>query len=95
MNRQERWEKIRARGPWPFILRYGVLYWGIGTGLLFSIVFPIAANDDASFMNVLPLAIPLFCLGGLLWGFLMWKFMEKGNQGGQLTSEPDDTLDSE
>jgi len=32
-KRDARWERIRAKGKWPFIFKFGVLFWGVLTPL--------------------------------------------------------------
>ena len=76
----EKWEKQRAKGKWNYILIYGVLGWGVGTGILFSLVFPLvteAMGDKAPFLPVFAGSIVLFPLGGVAWGYWMWILAEK------------------
>ena len=77
-NKFEKWEKIREKGMWHFIFKYGVLYWGVSTAVLFSIVIPIVvrSSENVSFIKVFPLSILLFPLGGLAFGALMWIYCE-------------------
>jgi|GEM_PF-220946 len=77
----EKWEKRRAKGKWNFILIYGVLAWGAGTGIAFSLIFPLAMEAMGSrppFLPVFALSIIGFPLGGVAWGYWMWTYMEKG-----------------
>ncbi len=76
----EKWEKLRAKGKWNYILIYGVLGWGVGTGILFSLGFPLvteAMGDKAPFLPVFAGSIVLFPLGGIAWGYGMWILAEK------------------
>ncbi len=43
-NAFSKWEKLRAKGMWHFIVLYGVLLWGIGTAVLFSLIFTLASG---------------------------------------------------
>jgi hypothetical protein len=76
----EKWEKLRAKGKWNYILLYGVLGWGVSTGILFSLIFPLgmaATGSSAPFLPVFALSIVLFPLGGVAWGYSMWISQEK------------------
>lgn len=73
-------ERLLEKGMKHYVLKYGVLYWGVSTALLFSVAFTIVMNllldVEVSFFLVLPGALVLFPLGGILWGIRMWSFME-------------------
>jgi membrane protein implicated in regulation of membrane protease activity len=76
----EKWEKRRAKGKWNFILVYGVLAWGVGTGAAFSLIFPLAMEAVGSrppFLPVFALSIVGFALGGVAWGYGMWTYLER------------------
>jgi hypothetical protein len=78
-DRFAKWERLRAKGKWDFIVKYGVLGWGVTTGVLFSIIFPwmLPFPNKPSFWLMLPLSLVLFPLGGVAWGYFMWIFSEK------------------
>jgi uncharacterized membrane protein len=76
-NKLEKWEKLRAKGKWNYILIYGVLLWGASTAILFSLIFPLAMGGKVTFLPVFALSIVLFPLGGIAWGYFMWTFIEK------------------
>ena len=78
-NRFERWERIRAKGKCSFILKYGVVYFGLGTALAFSVIFSLVV-PNASFLSVLPWSIILFPLGGVVWAVIMWALSERAYQ---------------
>lgn len=78
-NRFERWERTRAKGKWSFVLIYGVIYWGLGTALAFSVIFPLVV-PNVSFMSVLPWSIIMFPLGGAVWAVIMWALSERTYQ---------------
>lgn len=73
-NRAQRWERIRAKGPIHFVIVYGVLAWGIGTALLFSLFMSLIAGWD---LTRLLLALLLFPLGGFIWGGVTWVVSER------------------
>ena len=72
--------KAASQGKWNYILMYGVLGWGVGTGVLFSLFFPLvteAMGDKAPFLPVFAGSMVLFPLGGIAWGYGMWIYAEK------------------
>ncbi len=71
-----RWAITRQRGRFRFILILGVLIWGIGTAVLFSI-FMAAQRGFDHFVWDLGLALILFPIGGYFWGSWMWRFNER------------------
>ncbi len=77
MNEVQRskWEQTRKIGRRSFILRYGVLGWGVPTAILFSVFMSL--KNGASFLSVLPLAIVLFPVGGIAFGGIMWALSER------------------
>ena len=79
-DKLEKWEKLRAKGKWTYILIYGVLAWGVSTGILFSLIWPLAMEAMGSkppFLPVFAFSIVGFPLGGVAWGYCMWIYIEK------------------
>lgn len=68
------WAKIHARGRWAFIMIYGVLCWGVFSGVLMAIF--MSFSPDRTFLGALKTYLPFFMVGGVFWGFLMWVFAE-------------------
>ena len=94
----DKWEITRAKGMWNFILTYGSLRWGLMTGLLFGISFPLCMMLCGSEFHLLRSAflltasLILFPIGGIVWGYCMWIFMEKAyweNKASELALESD------
>ena len=73
-NKLENWENWRAKGPWNFVLKVGVLGWGLGCAMLFAPLF--AWLTGAPFWPVLGLALILWPLGGIVVGYGLWLFNE-------------------
>ncbi len=94
VEQQRGWEKTRAMGHSSFLLRFGVLLFGVCSALLFSLIFPFATrrilHDQTSFMDTLPLALPLFILGGLVFGEYFWRRAEADYRKWQRTQTNDD-----
>jgi len=74
----EKWAKLSKLGRRGFILRYGVLGWGVPTAILFSLVQAYSDGWDTFLLRLVP-ALVLFPLGGILWGAMMWRFLERRN----------------
>jgi uncharacterized BrkB/YihY/UPF0761 family membrane protein len=71
--RLARWERIKQRGIWRFILIRGVLGWGLPGGILFSI-FQIYSSKPLPFLwyfSVL-IILGLWVVGGVFFGLFMW-----------------------
>lgn len=77
MNDDKKWEETREAGRASFVLRYGVLAWGVTTGLLFTLIRVLEEGADANVPLTLATSLLLFPLGGILWGHTMWWFCEK------------------
>ncbi|MBN1796024.1 MAG: hypothetical protein JW804_05065 [Sedimentisphaerales bacterium] len=80
----EKWAKIKEKGKADYIIKYGVLGWGVTTAILFSIVFSTIVsrmNKETSFLlTLLGLSLLVFPLGGIAWGYFMWNYMGKAYQ---------------
>lgn len=70
-------EKRLAMPKWKFILIYGVLAWGVLTAFMFTAMsMMITKRTFAQMMEGdLWINLILFPLGGVLYGWLMHKFM--------------------
>lgn len=82
------WKMMQQRGMRRFILVYGVLGWGVPSGILFSLVYWIWDMGIPP-MIITPIAIILCPIGGILWGWVMWhffKWMYGTPQGGRSDS---------
>jgi hypothetical protein len=67
--RLARWEKIKQRGFWRFVLLRGALGWGLSMGII-GIVFEFVSRRAEAFPWYLILG--LFLAGGFLWGIATW-----------------------
>lgn len=66
---------LQAGQKWRFVFRYGVLGWGIITGVLFQIFGVITGSKNT--LVSWPLTIGIFMIGGLFWGLFMWHWIQR------------------
>jgi hypothetical protein len=74
----EKLAKISQLGRTQYVLRFGVLGWGIPSAILFSVIQGYRFGWDG-FLVQLILALIIFPLGGILFGRLMWRLLVKKN----------------
>ena len=70
---RKKWEKVRSRGQLDFIVRFGVLAWGIPSGVLFSIWKHWDQTSSVSWWE----PIIIFAIVGIGFGATMWWRFEK------------------
>lgn len=70
-----KWEKTRKLGMVKYILLHGVFYWGLPMAL-FLTAFNYKILNQGTLKAQLSINIPLFILGGALFGFLTWRTYE-------------------
>ena len=78
-SRQQRlasWGETRRKGRRHFIVMRGALGWGVSTALTWTLVMWLIAPEFNVLPN-LPLALVMFPLGGLVWGWIIWESTEK------------------
>ncbi|MCB5225573.1 hypothetical protein JAO78_001910 [Alishewanella sp. 16-MA] len=71
-------EKLKAlvrKGKWSYVLKHGVLGWGVPTAILWSAIMHFI--DSIPFNESIFLALVLFPIGGLFWGLFMWFFIKR------------------
>ncbi len=66
------------QGKWRYIFLYGVLGWGIGSAILYSLFLHITGS--AHFTSSIKLALILFPIAGFFWGLVMWRILNKKHQ---------------
>lgn len=65
-----------AKGRNNFIWKRGVLGWGLGTAVLWSILMQVISPQEPLWLRPL-IAVILFPIGGYVWGVWAWKLAEK------------------
>ncbi len=67
--RLARWQRIKERGIWRFVLLRGVLGWGVPMAVFGTIYEHVSHKEEA----LPPYFIVGLCLaGGFIWGLGMW-----------------------
>ncbi|GGW64009.1 hypothetical protein [Alishewanella tabrizica] len=77
MNQQKS-EKLKAviqKGKWSYVLKHGVLGWGVLTAILWSAIMHFIGSIP--FTESIFLALVLFSIGGVFWGLCMWFFINR------------------
>jgi hypothetical protein len=73
----KKWEVTRRKGKKHFVWRYGVLAFGVGTAIAWSIFTQIFDPADARIWLRPLIALIVFPIGGYLWGVWFWSSCEK------------------
>ncbi len=73
-NQFAKWARTRGHGLLRFVLVQGMLLWGVGTAILFSLFESLVCGYKMS--DCLSVSIVIFPLGGVAWGVAMWFVME-------------------
>ena len=75
-NKFARWEKLRVKGKWNYIIKYGMLYFGLMMAVLVSFINPLILGGDISISRII-MSFILFPLAGIGWGAITWWNMER------------------
>jgi hypothetical protein len=75
------WSEIKKMGTTKYILKYGIIRWGIPTGIICSVFMQFIIYKSHSVIDFListVICLLLFSLlGGSLFGFITWKVLKK------------------
>lgn len=76
-RRLQRLDRLLSRPTWSYLLRFGVLGWGVPTALVFTAVMAFLRESWQHWLLMLPLTLLIFGLGGLLFGAAMRRTLER------------------
>ncbi len=82
-HREETWQTIKAKGFMYYILRHGVLGWGVPVGLfvaLATVVGRVIGGDSLTgtdVFNIMFVNILVFAIGGAIFGTIMWWYFRR------------------
>ena len=74
----QRWSKTRKQGLRPWLLRRGMLGWGVPMYILMSAMQ--IAQRPGDWVRIALVGLPLWLGTGVLWGALTWATMERWYQ---------------
>jgi len=74
----EKWPQLKKLGRKQFILRYGVLGWGLPVAIGYSASMAHQQGWNTFLFFMIPSLI-VFPLGGILFGKFMWYWLERKN----------------
>jgi hypothetical protein len=80
-----KWAKFNKLGRTQYVLRYGVLGWGIPTGILFALFTGLMDGWDL-FLPQLIRALVLFPLIGILCGRIWWRQLARKHDPASTTA---------
>ena len=72
----EHWSKLRAQGKARYILRTGVLAWGLPMFLFMVLII----NRRTTSLTAIGLNLLIFSLGGAVFGWITWALSERQYQ---------------
>ncbi len=68
--------RLTKLGRKRYILRVGVLGWGVPVAILFSLVQGFQLGWDGFLFHLIP-ALVLFPIGGIFFGMIMWRMARR------------------
>jgi len=71
---KKNWIRVSKLGRNKYIFFFGVLGWGLPVAILFALDQGFF-NDLSNTWPELILAFTIFPLGGIFWGYFMWKLL--------------------
>lgn len=71
----QRWSKTREQGLRTWLVRRGVLRWGVPMYILMSAVQ--VAQRPSEWRRIVLGGLPIWLACGVLWGALTWAMMER------------------
>jgi uncharacterized membrane protein len=75
---RRRWDTVRAKGLWHFVLFRGVLYWGATMFAVMSILLPLLSHRPHAFeTRTLLINAVIWLVAGVAWALLTWWLSER------------------
>ncbi len=75
-SQNKKWESIRLHGKKSFVVKQGVIRWGLLTAILCSLLTHFILPHKPIWVRPL-LALAIFPIGGVFWGLWVWSISEK------------------
>lgn len=70
------WANVSKLGRKQFVLRHGVLAWGVPVAILFVLAQGFMSGWTVAAFQAVP-ALILFPIGGYFYGRIMWSLLER------------------
>ncbi|HLV49163.1 MAG TPA: hypothetical protein VKY35_08895 [Aliidiomarina sp.] len=74
-RQEEKLKKIIKKGKWSYVLKYGVIGWGLLTAIAFSGVLHFIGSTP--FSETIVFSLIVFPIGGIFWGLFMWFYLSR------------------
>lgn len=74
------WREVRAKGRRSFILKRGVLFWGLFMAVsmaIFQVLIDDAPFQWGALLRQLGINLIIYPIGGYAWGAWMWWYMDR------------------
>lgn len=76
--RMRKWERVRTKGLWHFVLVRGVLGWGVPMFAFMAVLLPLVSHRPQAFEpRTLAINAVLWPSAGFLWGLLTYAAMAR------------------
>ena len=75
---EDQWERLRRKGKMKYILIHGLLLWGAPMAVIMNLYFHY--KTETPWLPAAYYITPVFLVGGLIFGLIMWNFLEKRYQ---------------
>jgi hypothetical protein len=72
----DKWGSLRLKGKKHFVIRYGILGWGLSFAVLSYALQYLTGNVKHFFLDAIIYLILSF-IGGCVWGLIVWNSMER------------------
>lgn len=80
--KEKTWSDISEEGMIKYIIKQGIIGWGIPVGIFSFMILTLLNYNQISFTNILLLAlknIGIFSIGGVFYGLIMWFLLNNIN----------------
>jgi len=70
------WDELRKQGKTTYVIKYGVLFWGLLSAVIWSLAMQYFQPTDPDWIQPL-IAVIVFPAGGYFVGLATWRKKEK------------------
>jgi len=72
-------ERLISKGKTSFIIRRGIIDWGITTAVLYTLFASVLDNgfNGNAFISEVVMSFVLFPISGVLFGIIMWSLLNR------------------